>query len=126
MGKLDRPTYILKGVSSEKAKLISRFGIGLFKNEEEEIELNVEEVKEALKSFFEAINQELAEDWDKYINLEIEQNEGEVSINFNNLFDTIIKFVSIFSWKYFYILNNTFSRVRNSHWTISSILCFIT
>ena len=84
LGKLDRPTYILNGVSNEKAKLLSRFGIGLIVNNV--IEIDKEKVKEILKEIIkEDLKIELEEDFDKYLNLEIEQNENEVSINFNNL-----------------------------------------
>ena len=84
LGKLDRPTYILNGVSNEKAKLLSRFGIGLIVDNE--IEINKEKVIETLKEVIEKdLEIELSEDFDKYLNLDIEQNENEVSINFNNL-----------------------------------------
>jgi len=83
MGKLDRPYYILNGVSSEKAKLISRFGLGMFKNSD--IEINPDNVKQALLNFYTTVGQKLATNWDKYLNIEIEQNEDYISINFNNL-----------------------------------------
>ena len=83
LGKLDRPNYILNGVSNEKAKLISRFGIGMFKSDD--IEITEETAKQGIKAFYESIGQELAQDWDKFINIEIEQSESEASINFNNL-----------------------------------------
>lgn len=83
MGKLDRPYYILNGVSNKKAKLISRFGIGMFKSND--IEITKETAIGAIKSFFESIGQELGENSEKFLNLEIEESESELSINFNNL-----------------------------------------
>lgn len=83
LGKLDRPNYILNGVSNEKAKLISRFGIGMFKSDD--LEITEETAKQGIKAFYESIGQELAQDWDKFINIEIEHSESEASINFNNL-----------------------------------------
>ena len=83
LGKLDRPLYILNGVSNEKAKLISRFGIGMFKTDK--IEITKETAIQAIRKFYESIGQDLGENWDKFLSLEIEESEDELSINFNNL-----------------------------------------
>lgn len=84
LGKLDRPSYILNDIHNPKAKLISRFGIGFFTDSE--FEINNDDVINSIKELLEyQMGQELDENFDKYLNLDIEQNETEVSINFNNI-----------------------------------------
>ena len=89
MGTYDRPYFIINGIfDAKEPKLVSRFGIGMFKSEK--LEITEDTVKQSIKKFFEEINedntfQELGDNWDKFLNIEIEESEDELSINFNNL-----------------------------------------
>ena len=89
MGTYDRPYFIINGIfDSKEPKLVSRYGIGMFKSEK--LEITEDTVKQSIKKFLEKINedntfQELGDNWDKFLNIEIEESEDELSINFNNL-----------------------------------------